>query len=335
MTNMPPSGSNLRGAVDLSSLVNRAPAGAPSAAATGTPATGAPATGAPVGGDPAPTGAVPVPSLVLDGTDTNFGELLELSSRVPVIVGLWSGGSEPSTRLLTVLEKLITGLEGRFVLARVDIDANPQLAQAFQAQSVPTVAAVITGQPVHLFNGPLPEEQIAEMLGRVLELAEQQGVTGTAEAANAVADAEPAPVEDEPLPPHHLEAYAAIEAGDYATAQSEYRTALAKNPNDTMAVAGLAQVSLLGRLQGKTIDQIRNGAASAPDDLDAQLLVADLDLSGGHIEDAFDRLLSLFPAQPAAGRNSIRERILELFEVVGADDPRVPPTRARLAALLY
>ncbi|TFD48643.1 tetratricopeptide repeat protein [Cryobacterium sp. Hh11] len=325
MTNLPPSGSNLRGAVDLSSLVNRGQAAAPA-----TP--GAAAAPAAAG---APAGVVPVPSLVLDGTDANFGELLELSSRVPVIVGLWASRSEPSTALMTVLEKLITDLAGRFVLARVDIDANPQLAQAFQAQSVPTVAAVITGQPVQLFNGPLAEEQISDVLGRVLELAAQQGVTGTAEAPAAAADGEPAEVVEEPLPPHHLEAYAAIEAGDYATAQSEYRTAIAQNPNDTMAVAGLAQVSLLARLQGKTIDQIRNGAASSPDDLDAQLLVADLDLSGGHIEDAFDRLLSLFPAQPAPGRNAIRERILELFEVIGQDDPRVPPTRSRLTALLY
>jgi putative thioredoxin len=286
-----------------------------------------------VGGPAAPSGPVTVPGLVLDGTDANFGELLELSSRVPVIVGLWATWSEPSTQLMTVLEKLITGLAGRFVLAKVDIDTNPQLTQAFQAQSVPTVAAVITGQPVQLFTGPLAEDQIADLLVRVLELAAQQGVTGTAEAADAAA--EPAAVVDEPLPPHHLEAYAAIEAGDYATAQNEYRTALAQNPKDSMAVAGLAQVSLLARLQGKTIDQIRNGAASAPDDLDAQLLVADLDLSGGHIEDAFDRLLSLFPAQPPAGRNLIRERILELFEVVGQDDPRVPPTRKRLTALLY
>ena len=323
MTNLPPSGSNLRGAVDLSSLVNRGQAAAPVAPGAAAPAAAG-----------APAGVVTVPSLVIDGTDANFGELLELSSRVPVIVGLWAARSEPSTALMTVLEKLVTDLAGRFLLARVDIDANPQLAQAFQAQSVPTVAAVITGQPVQLFNGPLEEEQISDVLGRVLELAAQQGVTGTAEAPAASAEPAAEPVE-EPLPPHHLEAYTAIEAGDYATAQSEYRTALAQNPNDTMAVAGLAQVSLLARLQGKTIDQIRNGAASAPDDLDAQLLVADLDLSGGHIEDAFDRLLSLFPAQPAPGRNTIRERILELFEVIGQDDPRVPPTRSRLAALLY
>lgn len=192
MTNMPPSGSNLRGAVDLSSLVNRAPAGTPPVAANG-----APVVGAPVGAAAAPSGVVTVPSLVLDGTDTNFGELLELSSRVPVIVGLWASWSEPSTELMATLEKLISGLAGRFVLARVEIDANPQLAQAFQAQSVPTVAAVVTGQPVQLFNGPLAEEQIAEVLRRVLELAAQQGVTGTAEASDAVVDAEPTADVDE------------------------------------------------------------------------------------------------------------------------------------------
>jgi putative thioredoxin len=102
-----------------------------------------------------------------------------------------------------------------------------------------------------------------------------------------------------------------------------------------MAVAGLAQVSLLSRLQGHSLDEIRSRAAAAPDDLEAQLLVADLDLSGGHIEDAFDRLLRLFPAQDTTGRNAVRERILELFEVIGTEDPRVAPTRRRLAALLY
>lgn len=324
MTNMTPPGANLRGAVDLSSLVNRQPA-------PGAPA-GAPGTA------PGTTGPVPVPSLILDGTDANFGELLELSMTVPVIVDLWAEWCEPCKQLTPVLEKLVTEYGGRFVLAKVDVDVNPQLTQAFQAQSIPTVAAVIGGQPVQLFAGALPEGQVREVFERVLELAAQNGVTGTASAPDA-ADAldaaqDEAPAEAE-LPPHHREAYDAIERGDYPAAIAEYKMALAKDPRDTMAVAGLAQVNLLHRLQGKTLDEIRSGAASAPDDLDAQLLVADLDLSGGHVEDAFDRLLTLFPKQDAAGKNRIRERMLELFEVVGLDDPRVPPARARLTALLY
>lgn len=318
MTSVPPSGSNLRGAVDLSSLVNRAPAAAP-----GTP--------------PAPAGTgpvVPVPSLVLDGTDANFGELLELSSTVPVIVDLWAEWCEPCKQLTPVLEKLTAEFAGRFLLARVDVDTNPQLTQAFQAQSIPTVAAVIAGQPVQLFNGALPEDQVREILVRVLEMAAERGVTGTAEAAAAVEETPEAAPEPE-LPPHHLEAFEAVERGDYDAALAAYRIALAQDPRDLMAVAGLAQVSLLARLKGKTLEEIRANAAAAPDDLEAQQLVADLDLSGGHVEDAFDRLLGLFPAQDAAGKNSIRERLLELFEVIGTDDPRVAPTRKRLTALLY
>jgi putative thioredoxin len=322
MTVVPPAGANLRGAVDLSSLVNRPPA----------PAAGGP------GVTPAPGGAVagtvPVPDLVLEGTDTNFAELLELSKFVPVIVDLWASWSEAATQLTPVLDNLIREYNGRFVLATVDIDTNPQLAQAFQATSVPTLAAVINGQPVQLFDGVLPVVQIREVLERVLELAAQHGVTGVADAA-AAPEGEPAEAVEPELPPHHREAYDAIERGDYAAAIDIYKLALARDPRDTMATAGLAQVSLLGRLQGKTIAEVRAAAADDPENLDAQLLVADLDLSGGHIEDAFDRLLGLFPGQDAAGKNIIRQRILELFEVVGTDDPRVPPARKRLTALLY
>lgn len=324
MTHVPPSAANLRGAVDLSSLVKRQPAAAPATA------------GAAVPGAAAPGAPVPVPSLVLDGTDTNFGEVVELSMTVPVIVDLWADWCQPCKQLTPVLEKLVAEYAGRFVLVKVDVDANPQLSQAFQAQSIPTVAALLGGQPVQLFSGAIPEPQVRDVFERLLELAAQQGVTGTVHpvaAAEGVAE-ETAQAEPE-LPPHHKAAYEAIERRDFDTAIAEYKQALAKDPRDRMAVAGLAQVSLLARLKGSSVAEIRAAAAAAPDDLDAQLLVADLDLSGGHIEDAFDRLLTLFPRQDAAGRNSVRERILDLFEVVGTDDPRVPPARSRLTALLY
>jgi putative thioredoxin len=321
MSLVPPSGVNMRGAVDLSSLVNRAstvPAGAPAAT------------------DGATSGPVPVPSLSFVGTDANFGEVLELSMTVPVIVDLWAEWSEPCTQLAPLLDKLVAEYEGRFVLAKVDVEANPQLTEAFQAQSTPTVAAVIGGQPVQLFTGAIPESQVREVLQRVLQLAAEHGVTGVAVAPEQTEEpAEPeTPVEPE-LPPLHLEAYDAIERGDYAAAITLYKTAVAQDPRDQMAIAGLAQVSLLARLQGKTVAEIRSAAAAGPDDLEAQLLVADLDLSGGHIEDAFDRLLQLFPQQEPAGKNKIRERILDLFEVIGREDPRVAPTRSRLTALLY
>ncbi|MET0725181.1 MAG: tetratricopeptide repeat protein [Leifsonia sp.] len=322
MTSLPPVPPNLRGAVDLSSLANRPKPGAGAQA--------------PSGGAGA---AVQVPTLVLAGTDENFGEILELSQHVPVIVDLGADWAEQSAAFTKLLSDIVRSYAGRLVLATVQAEQNPQLAQAFRAQSVPTVAAVVAGQPVPLFAGAVTEEQVRGVLDQVLELAAQNGITGTAstpDADGADDGAEPAqePVEA-PLPPHHAEAYDAIERGDYPAAIGHYKTAIAQNPLDHDAVAGLAQVSLLHRLQGKTIDQIRNAAAAAPDDLDAQLDVADLDLSGGHIDDAFDRLLTLFPKLDAAGKNRVRERIIDLFEVVGLEDPRVGPARRRLTTLLY
>jgi len=320
----PPPAGNLRGAVDLSSLVNRAAPGAPGAAGAGAPAGGAP--GAPAG---------VVPSLVLEGTDANFTQFIELSNSVPVIVDLRAEWAEQSKELSAVLTRVVTSYAGRLVLVGVEVEANPQLAQAFQAQSVPTVAALVGGRPVSLFQGSYPEQEVRAVVEQVLQLAAQNGVTGTVTVEGADPDAAPAEPVEEPLPPHHAEAYEAISQGDYATAIAEYQTAIAQNPRDALAVAGLAQVKLLARLQDKSLDEIRAAAAADPSDLEAQLLVADLDVSGGHIDDAFDRLLTLFPKQDQAGKDLIRTRLLELFEVVGTDDPRVAAARRRLAGLLY
>jgi putative thioredoxin len=304
VTNIPPAGANLRGAVDLSSLVNP-------------PARPATATGAP--------GAAS--SLVVEATDATFSSILEMSNTVPVLVEFYGQGVEPA------MTPFVRERNGAMVLVTIDGTRNPQLVQAFQVTEVPTVAAVIGGRPLQLFVGLPAEAEIRQVLDQVLEVAGQQGVVGTVPADDADA-AEVEPVE-EPLPPHHQEAYDAIAAGDFATAIAEYQTAIAQNPRDSLAVAGLAQVSLLARLDGATIDAIRSAAASAPDDVDAQLAVADLDVSGGHVDDAFDRLLSLFPSLDAAGKNAVRTRLLEFFEIVGAEDPRVVAARRRLTALLY
>ncbi|PWC03964.1 tetratricopeptide repeat protein [Agromyces badenianii] len=318
MTNpIPPSGAALRGAVDLSALVQRQSAGGSSAqgahAASGS-------------GD----------QIVFETDDAAFGSTLELSRTVPVVVALWATWSEPSKTLLGSLEQLVRARGGRLVLAAADADRSPQLVQAFQAQSIPTVVALVAGQPVPLFAGAQPEDVIDQVFDQLLELAGQHGVTGSIEPGEPVAS-DPASAEpvEEPLPPLHQEAYDAIERGDFAAASSAYRTAIAQDPRDTLAVAGLAQANLLGRLQGKTLDEIRNAASAAPQELGAQLDVADLDLSGGHVDDAFDRLLTLFPSLDADGKKAVRERLVELFEVVGTDDPRVVVARRRLTNLLY
>ncbi|WIJ44085.1 tetratricopeptide repeat protein [Curtobacterium citreum] len=335
MTNVPPTPSGLRGAVDLSSLVDRAqrPA-APTAPAA--PAPGAPQ-GATAGAAPSTTEPA-VPSLVLDVTDQTFQDVLELSSVVPVIVDIWAEWCGPCKQLSPILEQLTAEYDGRVVLAKVDADTNPQLVQAFQAQSIPTVAAVIGGRPLGLFVGALPEAQVRDVFDQVVAAAEQNGVTGRVRVDGQSGDVAAEPQgepEPEPLPPHHQAAYDAIERGDYAAAVQEYKTAIAQDPNDQMAVAGLAQVSLLDRLSGRTADEVRSAAAAAPQDVEAQLAVADLDVSGGHVEDAFGRLLDLVPTVFGAEREALRVRLVEYFELVGVDDPRVVVARRRLANALY
>jgi putative thioredoxin len=307
----PTPANGLRGAVDLSALVQR-------------PQDRQAQAGAPAGGD----------GIVFETDDAAFGSTLELSRTVPVVVVLWASWSEQSTTLVETLERLVRARDGRLVLASADADRSPQLVQAFQAQAIPTVVAVVAGQPVPLFAGVQPDDVIEQVLDQLLELAAQHGVAGRIDADDASGEV-PAETAEEPLPPLHQEAYDAIERGDFAAAASAYRTAIAQDPRDSLAVAGLAQASLLGRLHGRTLDEIRNAAASAPDDLAAQLDVADLDLSGGHVDDAFDRLLTLFPKLDADGKRAVRERLVELFEVVGTDDPRVVAARRRLTSLLY
>ncbi|MBF4578700.1 tetratricopeptide repeat protein [Frigoribacterium sp. VKM Ac-2530] len=328
MTGLPPVPAGLRGAVDLSSLVNR-----PAPSAAGAPAQPA-APGQPAG---APAAAVAVPALVVDATDATFSQVLELSNTVPVIVDLWAEWCGPCKQLSPVLDKLVAEYAGRLLLVKVDVDANPQLTEAFQAQSIPAVAAVIGGRPVQLFVGALPEAQVRDVFEQVLELAAQNGVTGTAvvDGAAVSADGETPEPEPEPLPPHHQDAYDAIDRGDYDAAIAAYRTAIAQDPRDQLAVAGLAQVSLIARLQGVTIADVRGAAAAAPTDVDAQLAVADLDVSGGHVDDAFDRVLTVFPSLDAAGKDAARTRLLDYFEIVGLDDPRVAAARRRLTMLLY
>lgn len=310
------------GAVDLSHLTARSqnPAGGQGA--------GAAAAGSPQ--------VVDVPALVVEVTDQSFEQIAQLSNVVPVVFHLRADESEQCKELDPVLEAATRAASGRLLLGRVDVYANPGLAQAFQAQAVPTVVALIAGRPVPLFQGPAPESQVRELFSQLLQLAEQQGVSGRVNAPEPNDEAEQQP-EEPRVNPAHAEALEAIERGDYAAAVTAYEQVLTKAPADHEARAALVQVRLLDRLQaGPGADEIRQQAAADPGDVDAQLLVADLDVSGGHVEDAFLRLLELFESHSdETERTRVRERLLELFEVVGPADPRVNAARSRLANLLY
>jgi putative thioredoxin len=274
-----------------------------------------------------------VPSLVVAATDADFANFVELSRTVPVIVDLWATWCEPCKQLSPALERVVNDLDGAVILVTVDVDANPQVADAFKVQSIPTVVALIGGQIAPLFQGAIPEADIRQVFDQLLQVAGENGVTGRVSVS--VADEETELPAKEDLPPLHQEAFDALERADYAGAIDAYDRALLENPNDQLAREGRAQSRLVARLQGKTLADIRQAAAANPADVSATLDIADLDLSGGHVDDAFARLLDVFVSADQDARNTLRERLLELFLVVGESDPRVLSARTRLASLLF
>ncbi|MGO2112668.1 MAG: tetratricopeptide repeat protein [Pseudoclavibacter sp.] len=359
MTPEPMTPSGLAGAVDLSSLVQRAQqqrqappaggegqpgaadgpgAGAPGESGAGAPAGAAGDADAEARAQQAAAGAEPIARLadaVVDGDEQTLQQFMQLSQFMPVLVEMHAKWSSDAQALSPVLARLVRAERGRLVLVRIDLDANPALGQQ------PQVLAILGGRPLQLFAGNPPEEQITQLLGEISQVAEQQGMRGYVEieGQDAPGDdgddvAEDAPAEPE-LPPLHREAYEAVDRGDFEAGIAAFEKAIAQNPADDDAKAGLAQVSLLQRLNGKTLDEIRGAASATPDDIDAQLDVADLDVSGGHVDDAFDRLLTLFPALDADAKQRVRERLLDLFLIVGQADPRVTKARARLTNLLF
>ncbi|PJI84763.1 co-chaperone YbbN [Luteimicrobium subarcticum] len=285
---------------------------------------------------PGEDGGAPVASgYVVDVTDASFQSLVESSARFPVVVLLWVPTDEANARLAALLGALADRYQGRFQLARVDVNAQQAVARAFQVQGAPTVVAVLQGQPIPLFQGEADAEQVAQVLDQLLAAAEQNGVTGRAPgAAGAVPEEAPEP-ELPPLPPLHQAAYDAIERDDLEGAAQAYRQALKEDPRDTDAKAGLAQMELLVRTRDMDLQAVRAAAAAAPDDVSAALDVADLDLAGGKVDDAFGRLLDLVRATSGDDRERLRVRLLDYFEIVGPTDPRVPKARGILLSALY
>jgi putative thioredoxin len=315
MSHQPFTAAALRGAVDLSSLKRPAPPAGPASGADATSTAGA-------------------SGVVIEGTDASIGELVRPTVPYPVVMVLWSPRLKESVDFVTTFGAVARRYAGRFQLVTVDVDVNPAILQAFQVQAVPVSFAFLQGQPVPLFEGVQPEAQITGVIDQVLALAAQHGVTGTVAGADATGTG-PEGAEEPPLPPLHQRAYDAIEAGDLDGAAAAYREALAQTPADTDAKLGLAQVGLMQRTAGADLQAARAAAAADPADVDAQILVADLDLLGGHVEDAFARLIDTVRITADADRNKAREHLVELFEVVGTTDERVVKARKSLMSALF
>ncbi|POG47991.1 co-chaperone YbbN [Streptomyces sp. ZL-24] len=283
------------------------------------------------------TGAVTPAALVIDVDEAGFErDVLQRSAEVPVVIDFWAEWCEPCKQLGPLLERLAVEYNGRFLLAKVDVDANQMLMQQFGIQGIPAVFAVVAGQALPLFQGAAPEAQIRETLDQLIQVGEQRfGLTGITVDPDAPADAVPAEVPPGPYDALLEAAASALDANDFGGAVQAYKNVLTDDPGNPEAKLGLAQAELLGRVQSMDPAAVRKEAAEKPDDVNAQIAAADLDLVGGHVEDAFGRLVEAVRRTTGDERNTARLRLLELFEVIGPEDPRVTAARTALARVLF
>lgn len=279
------------------------------------------------GGAPSTAGGGHGASYRVSITAQDFQKYAEQSATVPVVVALYAPQSPESETFVETLSELIDSYQGKLLLGTVDASTEQQIAQVFQAQTVPTVVAMLGGQAVPLVNSTVPADQMRQLLDELLTLAAQNGVTGTAEPTGPAAPKE--------LPPLHQEALDKLEAGDLDGAEASYNKALAENPGDKDAKLALAQVHLLQRVSAMDATSVRQAAADDPQNIQAALDVADLDVSGGHVEDAFRRLLNLVRTTFGEDKDRLRERLVELFDVVGSEDARVTAARGQLMRALF
>ena len=291
---------SLAGAVDLSSLRKPDPAAAPSAP----------------GQQPtAATDLLTLPSLVAQGNETNLRNFIEVSNQLPVIIEFNAGWSEQSKALSPKLVKLTQALNGRILLLQIDLDSNINVAKAFKVGSAPTVLALLRGQPVPLFEGDQPEENVQVVFDRVLEIAAENGMTGVITVAEPSGEQLPPP-----LPPRHQAAFDAIDNGDYAEAVRQYEEALKENPGDSLASSGLAQAKLLVRTAGIDFEKV---LGSAPANLDEVLLKADACMAVGHPGQAFSTILTRFAIVFGEEREQLRAARVGLCCGVNNPSPRV------------
>ncbi|MGH4009851.1 MAG: tetratricopeptide repeat protein [Pseudonocardiaceae bacterium] len=278
----------------------------------------------PSGADPGAGGS----QWVLDVTEQSFQtDVVDRSMQVPVLVDLWATWCGPCKQLSPVLERLAEEAGGAWVLAKVDVDANPRISQLFGAQSIPTVVAIAGGQPVDAFSGALPQAQVRQWITSILDALRDRmpGIRAAEQAAAGEPELDDA---------RYTAAEAALQAGDYAAAEMAYQQILDVEPANEEARAALAQVRFLARAESADPSAVTR-ANAAPDDVDAQLAAADAEVADQHPERAFERLVGAVRRLTGDDRDRVRVHLVELFELFGPEDPRVISARRALARALF
>ena len=306
---------SLAGAVDLSSLRK--------------PATGNPNTDT---SGQTPNGAAPavlkVPDLLALGTESNIKNFVTISQSVPVLIDFFADDLAESKTLSEKLKNIVTALNGKVFLLRIDTVTQTQIVQAFGVTEVPTALAMLKGQPIPLFQGDQPEAAIQELIAKLLQVAAENGVTSVLQVS---ADF-PTPQTEPELSPKHQAAFAAMESGDFEAAVSAYQAALLESPADKLAVAGLAQAKLLVRTKDIDIDAV---LASEPKSVEQAKLKADAQVAIGQTAAGYKTILDVFAISDKDQREDLRRHLLELFDLAQPDSPELANARRALAALLY
>ncbi|OZG63986.1 thioredoxin domain-containing protein [Bifidobacterium hapali] len=288
-----------------------------------------------LGGAPAAGG------YVIDVTESTFQATVTTSATFPILLLLWTANDDRLFDMARALGDAVNKLNGQIQLARIDVKENPQIAQAFRVTAVPALFALVNGQPMMVTQPGVPTDdeltQITDaVLPQIIQLAQQQGVTGTAPySGDPEADRKAAQEQAEQIPPEHEEAHRLALSGDYSGAAAAYEKVLEANPNDTLAARERSKALLLARSATADVREVRAAAAAHPDDVDAQLAVADIDMIGGQIQDAFDRLLDWLAAGHKDELEPVRKRLLEYFAIPEPTDERLKRARRRLATLMF
>lgn len=283
------------------------------------------------GGSGSGSGSAPPGGFVVDVTEADFpAEVVERSMQVPVVVDLWADWCGPCKQLSPVLEKLAGEGNGAWILARIDVDANPRVAQVFGVQSIPTVVAIAGGQPVDAFSGALGEPEIKQFITKLLDN-QRENLPGIAAAEAGASEGEG---EEEQEDPRFTTAEQAFDNGDLDGAEAAYQHILAEEPENEQAKLALGQVRLVARAASADPDAVAR-ADAAPNDVEAQIAASDAEIASSRVEDAFARLVRTVRDTAGDDRDRVRTHLVELFDLFPADDPRVGTARRNLATALF